>query len=304
MNMMKIKSFSPFFAIFIFIFGCTTTPKNSQWVINEVMIVNDSNYMDNFGKRSPWIEIYNNTAKTQDLGGRYLTNDRNNPKKYSIPRGDVLTQIKPHQHALFWADNEPFNGTFHLNFTLDPTKENYIALYENDGKTLLDEIVIPAGIPANRTYGYKQDGVKYDENGNSLATLLDRVTPASNNQIIEENPKVIDLRESDPWGFMITITCMLVVFVGLILLYLFFKIIGNVSHNVTQKRVAESGKLSAMRSESQLSGDVLAAISAAIVEMQEDQHDIESTILTIQQVRKNYSPWSFKIYSLRQHPHK
>jgi len=225
MNMMKIKSFSPF-SRFHFIFGCTTTPKNSQWVINEVMIVNDSNYMDNFGKRSPWIEIYNNTAKTQDLGGRYLTNDRNNPTKYSIPRGDVLTQIKPHQHALFWADNEPFNGTFHLNFTLDPTKENYIALYENDGKTLLDEIVIPAGIPANRTYGYKQDGVKYDENGNSLATLLDRVTPASNNQIIEENPKVIDLQESDPWGFMITITCMLVVFVGLILLYLFFKIIG------------------------------------------------------------------------------
>nr|MBP7180578.1 OadG family protein [Dysgonamonadaceae bacterium] len=153
-------------------------------------------------------------------------------------------------------------------------------------------------------YGYKQDGVKYDENGNSLATLLDRVTPASNNQIIEENPKVIDLQESDPWGFMITITCMLVVFVGLILLYLFFKIIGNVSHNVTQKRVAESGKLSAVRSESQLSGDVLAAISAAIAEMQEDQHDIESTILTIQQVRRNYSPWSSKIYSLRQHPHK
>ncbi len=302
MNMIKIKSFSPFFAIFIFIFGCTTTPKNPQWVINEVMIVNDSNYMDNFGKRSAWIEIYNNTAKTQDLGGRYLTNDRNNPKKYPIPRGDVLTQIKPHQHAIFWADNEPFNGTFHLNFSLDSGKENYIALYENDGKTLLDEIVIPADIPANKTFGYPMDGVKYDENGNSLATILERITPSSNNQIIEDNPKVTSLKENDKWGIMITITCMLVVFIGLILLYLIFKLIGEISKKMSQKRVVETGKLSAVRSESELSGETLAAISAAIAELIEDQHDIESTILTFQQVRKNYSPWSSKIYTLRQQP--
>ncbi len=282
--------------------GCSSKQRNPAWVINEVMVVNDDSYMDDFGKRNGWIEIYNNTAKTQDLGGRYLTNDRNNPKKYPIPRGDVLTRIPPHQHALFWADDEPFNGTFHVNFKLDPTKENYIALYDNDGKTLLDEIVIPAGMLADQTYGYAQDGIKYDEEGRSLATRLERVTPSSNNAILEENPKVVNLQETDAWGGMLTITSMLVVFFALIALYLFFKLSGNVAKRMSERKVAKSGTLSAVRSHTHLSGEVLAAISAAIHEMREDQHDIESTILTIQHVKRNYSPWSSKLQSLRKSP--
>ncbi len=282
--------------------GCSTKVKDPAWVINEVMVVNETNYVDDFGQRNGWIEIYNNTAKTQDLGGRYLTNDRNNPKKYPIPRGDVLTRIKPHQHALFWADDEPFNGTFHLNFKLDSAQENYIALYDNDGKTLLDEIVIPAGMPADNTYGYVHDGIKYDTNGNSLATHLQRVTPSSNNAILEENPKIVDQQENDPVGGMLTITAMLVVFTALIGLYLFFRISGIVAKNLSQKKVAKSGTLSAARSQSHLSGEVLAAISAAIYEMKQDQHDIESTILTINQVKRNYSPWNAKRQSLRELP--
>jgi len=266
------------------------------------MVINETSYVDDFGQRNGWIEIYNNTAKTQDLGGRFLTNDRNNPKKYPIPRGDVLTRIKPHQHALFWADNEPYNGTFHLNFKLDPAKENYIALYENDGKTLLDEIVIPAGMLPDQTYGYIQDGVKYDANGKSLATHLERVTPSSNNAVLEENPKVKYLAENDTDGGLLTITAMLVVFVGLIALYLFFRLSGYIANSMSQKKVAKSGTLSAARSQSHLSGEVLAAISAAIYELKEDQHDIESTILTINQVKRNYSPWNSKQQSLRKLP--
>ena len=295
----------PYLSLFIALLlltGCSTKVKNPAWVINEVMVINETSYVDDFGQRNGWIEIYNNTAKTQDLGGRYLTNDRNNPKKYPIPRGDVLTRIKPHQHALFLADNEPYNGTFHLNFRLDPAKENYIALYDNDGKTLLDEIVIPAGIPADHTYGYLQDGIKYDANGNSLATHLERVTPNSNNSILEENPKVVSLEQDDPMGGMLTITSMLVVFFGLIALYFFFKLSGSIANSMSQKKVARSGTLSAARSQSHLTGEVLAAISAAIYEMKQDQHDIESTILTINQVKRNYSPWNAKSQSLRKLP--
>ncbi len=282
--------------------ACSDKKENPNWVINEVMVVNETNFVDDFGQRNGWIEIYNNTSKTQDLGGRYLTNDRNNPKKYPIPRGDVLTSIKPHQHAIFFADDRPFNGTFHLNFVLDPTRENYIALYENDGKTLLDEIVIPAGMKADQTYGFAQDGVKFDENGNITAIDLERVTPSSNNAVLEENPKVVSLEETDPLGGLLTITSMLVVFFGLIALYFFFKLSGNIAKNMSQQKVAQTGTLSAARSQSHLSGEVLAAISAAINELKEDQHDIESTILTINQVKRNFSPWNTKRQSLRELP--
>ncbi|MDD3512284.1 MAG: OadG family protein, partial [Fermentimonas sp.] len=239
---------------------------------------------------------------TMDLGGRYLTNDPDNPTKYPIPRGDVLTKVKPRQHILFWADNKPFNGTFHANFILDPTKENYIALYDNDGKTLLDEIVIPAGIPIDRTYGFPQDGIKFNEEGGINAVILDRVTPSSNNAILKENPKVLAMREDDPWGGTLTITAMLVVFSALIGLYLFFKLSGNIATRISKRKVAKSGTLSAARSQTHLSGEVLAAISAALHEMKEDQHDIESTILTIRQVKRDYSPWSAKWKSLRKLP--
>lgn len=293
-----------FLSALILLVSCVKNVENPHWVINEVMIDNQTGYMDDFGQRNGWIEIFNNTYKTQDLGGRYLTDDPNNPKKYPIPRGDVLTKIPPRQHALFWADNEPFNGTFHVNFKLDPAKETYLALYENDGKTLLDEIIIPAGLPADKTYGYPADGVKYDQNGNTLATQLERITPSSNNAVLEENPKVTALIVGDPWGITMTLTSMLVVFVGLILLYTIFKMIGNTAKNISQRRVASAGTLSAVRGESQLTGEVLAAISAAIHEMNQDVHDVESTILTISEVRRKYSPWNSKFYSLRQEPRK
>ncbi len=291
-----------FLSALILLVGCAVKDENPHWVINEVMVDNQTGYMDDFGQRNGWIEIFNNTYKTQDLGGRFLTDDPNNPKKYPIPRGDVLTKIPPRQHVLFWADNEPFNGTFHVNFKLDPTKDNYIALYENDGKTLLDEIVIPAGLPTDKTYGYPTDGVKYDKDGNYLAAQLERVTPSSNNAVLEENPKVTLLSESDPWGVIMTMTSMLVVFVGLLLLYLIFRAIGNTAKRISNKRVASTGTLSAVRSESLLTGEVLAAISAAIYELNQDVHDVESTILTISEVKRKYSPWSSKLYTLRQDP--
>ncbi|MDO5523229.1 MAG: OadG family transporter subunit [Bacteroidia bacterium] len=301
--MNKIKQ-GLFLSALIFLISCAEKIENPHWVINEVMVDNQSGFMDDYGQRHAWIEIFNNTYRTQDLGGRFLTNDPNNPKKYPIPRGDVLTRIPPRQHILFWADNEPFNGTFHVNFVLDPTKENYIALYDNDGKTLLDEIIIPAGIPADKTYGYDQDGIKYDAEGNELGMPLNRITPSSNNAILEENPKVVSLRENDPMGITITLTSMMVVFLGLLSLFLIFKWIGNTAKSISHKRVANAGTLSAVRGESQLTGDVLAAISAAIHELNQDAHDVESTILTISEVRRRYSPWNSKFYTLRQHPHK
>ena len=53
----------------------------------------------------------------------------------------------------------------------------------------------------DKTYGYVADGIKYDKNGNDLAKHLDRVTPSSNNLVVGENPKIIALKENDPWGY-------------------------------------------------------------------------------------------------------
>lgn len=48
--------------------------------------------------------------------------------------------------------------------------------------------------------------------------------------------------------------------------------------------------------------EVVAAIGLALQLYIEDMHDYEKTVMTIQKVVKPYSPWSSKIYGLRQHP--
>jgi hypothetical protein len=49
------------------------------------------------------------------------------------------------------------------------------------------------------------------------------------------------------------------------------------------------------------SGEVFAAIALALSGTTE-MHDLESNVLTIHNVANNYSPWSSKIYTLRELP--
>jgi hypothetical protein len=49
------------------------------------------------------------------------------------------------------------------------------------------------------------------------------------------------------------------------------------------------------------SGEIYAAIALALSDMTEC-HDVESNVLTIHNVANNYSPWSSKIYTLRELP--
>jgi Na+-transporting methylmalonyl-CoA/oxaloacetate decarboxylase gamma subunit len=51
-----------------------------------------------------------------------------------------------------------------------------------------------------------------------------------------------------------------------------------------------------------LHGEEAAAIALAIHLYQSQLHDMESFTITLQKVSRIYSPWSSKIYSLRQNP--
>jgi Na+-transporting methylmalonyl-CoA/oxaloacetate decarboxylase gamma subunit len=263
--------------------------------INEVLVSNEDNYVDDYGKRNGWIELFNTSAGMVNIGGCYLTDDRNNPKKYPIPKGDVLTRISPRQHVLFWADGIASRGTFHLNFILDPTKENYIAFYDSDGKTLVDELVIPAGQTPDISFGRKVDG------GDEWIYFT-KVTPSTNNLTLDTNEKIDNFKLNDSLGVGMTLTAMAVVFLGLFILYIIFKQVARLAVAAGKFRAMKAG-MEAHES-SDISGEVLAAISTALYELNEDVHDIERTVLTIQKVKRNYSPWSSKIYSLRENPRK
>ena len=93
----------------------------SKLVLNEVLIENENNFQDDYGVHSAWIEVFNKSYTSADLAG-YLLKMSNQPgdtATYFIPKGDVLTSVKPRQHALFWADGQPNRGTFHTNFVMN-----------------------------------------------------------------------------------------------------------------------------------------------------------------------------------------
>lgn len=265
--------------------------------INEVLVINDDNFVDDYGKRHPWIELFNTSAGTVNIAGCFLTDDKNNPKKYPIPKGDVLTLIPPRQHTLFWVDGEPSRGTFHVNFTFDPSKENYIGLYDADGKTLIDEITIPAAQKSDISYGRIIDG------GEEWA-ILPKVTPSTNNLTLDSNEKIENFKTNDSLGIGMTITAMAVVFLGLLLLFLIFKQVGKAAIAASKRNAQKAGAPVSASAPDEVSGEVFAAISAALYEMSDDNHDVENTVLTIRKVARTYSPWSSKIYSLRDVPRK
>lgn len=265
--------------------------------INEVLVINEDNFVDDYGKRHAWIELFNTSAGTVNIAGCFLTDDKNNPKKYPIPKGDVLTQIPPHQHTLFWADGEPNRGTFHVNFTLDPSKENYIALYDADGRTLIDEITVPAAQRPDVSYGRVIDGQEE-------WAQLTKVTPSTNNLTLDSNEKIENFKNNDSLGIGMTITAMAVVFLGLLLLFLIFKQVGKAAIAASKRNAQKAGVPVSASAPDEVSGEVFAAIATALYEMSDDNHDIEHTVLTIRKVRRAYSPWSSKIYSLRETPRK
>ena len=273
--------------------------------INEVLVVNDQNYQDDYGLHNAWIEIFNTSFASVNLEGCFLTNDKNNPTKYPIPKGDVLTLIKPRQHALFWADGMPNRGTFHVSFTLDPSKENYIALYDSNGKTLIDEITVPAGMLADQSYAREEDGsANWVIKGGGEHSY---VTPSTNNMTLDKNEKIENFKKHDADGFGMAIIAMSVVFIGLILLYVSFKIVGNIAVKLgkrnAMKAIGITDKVEAKEKNlGSHSGEEAAAIAMALHEFINDAHDVEDMILTINKVKRTYSPWSSKIYTLRQTP--
>lgn len=302
---MNKKRIGIFIALLVTVCFGMQAQRATSMKINEVLIVNDQNYQDDYGMQSAWIELFNPTFATVNIEGCYLTNDKSNPTKYRIPKGDVLTQIKPRQHALFWADGMPNRGTFHVNFTLDPNKENYLALYDSNGKTLIDEVIVPAGQLADQSYAREYDGsANWVVKGGGEHSY---VTPSTNNMTLDKNAKIDNFKKHDQSGVGMAIIAMSVVFMGLILLYVSFKIVGNIAVKLGKKNAMKATGITdkAEAKEKNLghhSGEETAAIAMALHEYFNDAHDVEDMILTINKVKRTYSPWSSKIYTLRQDP--
>ncbi len=114
-----------------------------------------------------------------------------------------------------------------------------------------------------------------------------------------------DISKISTEGIIITILGYTVVFAALVFLFIIINNIKNLLNLNLRKQLKREGKIkedSNDKKESELTGEINAAVATALYLFFEEAHDLENTVLTIKKVQRPYSPWSSKIYGLRQFP--
>lgn len=105
------------------------------------------------------------------------------------------------------------------------------------------------------------------------------------------------------WEFAISLSVIgyIIVLIALTFLFLIYKLIPLVLRFITRSYLRRKIRLNDEKYEEvAVTGEVSAAISIAIYLYLNEQHDAESGLITIKEVSKKYSPWSSKIYGMRQ----
>jgi len=292
--------------------------------INEILIKNTDNYDDEYGRHVPWVEIFNTAYNTVNLAGCYLTDDTTgfaaaNKKGgeipahwYRIPKTDANTAMGQRTYAVFYMDNAPLYGTFHVNFDPRTSKTNYVALISGDGKELIDLMHYPKAqlMDTCLSFGYDHDGGEYNSTPEK-AKMLDQFTPGSSNETKVEISKQEKLKRDDPFGLGLAIISMSVVFAALIIIYLMLKLFGYGSKKMEAKNKQKTTPVAAAapteakdttKKDEQLTGEEAAAIATALHLHFNSMHDEESEIITIDMPSAHYSPWSQKGLSMKKTP--
>lgn len=212
----------------VFILCFVSTISHAQGIkdirINEILVHNINNYQDEYGEKCSWFELYNTGYSTVNLGGCYLTNDPDNPKKYRLPKSDYSLVLKPQSYVIFYAYDKPTRGSHHVNFFLTDTNKKgyaYLAIYDQGGKVLIDSVTYHvASQKADISIG------KLENATNPIWQEMSKTTPRAinNTDFVKTRSEIYE--EKDRYGVIITITSMGVVFTILLLVAIIYKFTG------------------------------------------------------------------------------
>ena len=188
-------------------------------IIAEALAVPDSTgIVDDYGRQGGWIEIFNTSQGTVNCAGCFLTDDRSNLKKSIIPKGDLRTKIGPRQTTLFYASGNGDDGTFYANFRVRPGSTVY--LVSNDGRTVIDSLVIPANLPV----GMSMRKEAHDLRQREFEPVPEPAVPSPGifNGDLNAATKAEAMKEKDPHGGILSVVAVTVVFSALAILWFLF----------------------------------------------------------------------------------
>jgi len=308
--MKRIFKITQIFAALLLFSAVASAQNVSDLIIAEVVADPDSTgLVDEYGQREGWIEIFNKSQGTVNFGGCFVSDDIDNLKKSQIPKGDLRTKLGGRQSTILFGSGDARKGTFHLDFKIE--KGSTIYLVSNDGRTIIDQIEVPATLAtgmSNSKLAVDLKGLKWDK--------VDQLQPSpySQNGKFNEKTKAQKMAETDPHGWILSVTAVSVVFSALIILFLIYTLSGaffsgKFKREPKPKKTAlKSGDINpevaaaiAMAIDKEFGSEVYAAIGLALDQYFNDTvHDQESFILTIKPSEQ--TGWSNKSLNFRKRP--
>ena len=134
---------------------CDEVDVSGAVLINEVMPDNDAIIADEMGEFDDWFELYNPGDSTVDISYWWVTDDIDEPRKWSFPGGTI---IPADGYLLVWADSDPEQGDLHTSFKLSADGEQ-LALFGSDfiGAELAD-VVSWSETPTDSSFGRYPNG--------------------------------------------------------------------------------------------------------------------------------------------------
>lgn len=277
-------------------------------VISEVMTSNTQSIEDEFGRREAWVELANASFSTYNVRGMYLTTNPkvldkslSAPQRISmmsaIPNGDDRTSLGARHYLMLFCNSNPAQGKLHLSLPVDSTGAVFLALYNANGVELIDSVTVPV-LGADESYA------RID--GQWTVCGVGDATPGHDNKVQSNaaKGKIEQFKDRDPHGFAMAIMAMGIVFLCLSLLWIFFMIFGMVMRHIdTAKKVANKQPIKPITKTVEKTAEIgrktsnilqegfdkkgidmevyMAVIGMAIRQYEDDVHDVESGIITI-----------------------
>ena len=160
-------------------------------VANEIQVANIDRFIDHSFNYGAWLELYNTTDKTVNLGGLYLSDDPDYPTKYMIPMN--YGTVKPHGYATLFFDHNAADGTYgptankQVRFNLDDAGGTiYVA--DNAGKVFIEQDYPPA--VSRCSYARQTDGT-------GEWALTGEPTPGASNNSSDFSDERLDAPQPD-----------------------------------------------------------------------------------------------------------
>lgn len=129
----------------------TSAGGTSPIVINELMASNTRTILDPQGQYDDWVELLNVSQESHDLSGHYLSDNSDNPRKWSFPAG---TKIAPGAFLIVWCDEDGSDTPgLHASFKLSAGGEQVLLVGPDaDLNPLLDSVTFGSQ-SSDRSYG-------------------------------------------------------------------------------------------------------------------------------------------------------